>query len=222
MKYRFIFGLIISCCLLSSCANRMSMDQCVQQNWYQLGLQHGQNGHPMSSLHKYHKNCARYGVMINTPEYQRGWNLGIRSYCTAENGLHIGSAGNDYINYCPEDLQASFQQAWSKGIRSYCTKQNGFARGKAGRAYSGFCPADLNQEFYAAYQRGYQYNKRLHDLQREKSRLESELRLKRNEYRYMYPSEREQHPNMLQEIQHMEDRLDRIKSDIFKLEVKKR
>src|SRR5690606_26592224 len=52
-----------------------------------------------------------------------GRNVGIREYCTPENGLNQGLAGYSYRNACPMELERDFLIQYKRGYRVYEAQQ---------------------------------------------------------------------------------------------------
>ena len=96
-----------------------------------------------------------------------GFEDGSRGY-TAD---RIGS----YRQACSEhgvtpDL-AEYREGRREGLEEFCRAQNGFSVGSSGRSYAGVCPAELEPDFLAAYNEG----RRLHDLKRRVSGVDSQI-----------------------------------------------
>jgi len=91
---------------LSGCAS-ISEKDCRLGDWYQHGLQDGQNG-ASNKASSYAEDCKEYGVTVNTKLYNDGRDEGLKSYCTYENGSYLGESGGSYNNVCPAGLSAEF------------------------------------------------------------------------------------------------------------------
>lgn len=111
----FCAGMVMS---LSSCAT-LSKSECETVNWQALGLQDGQNGRPATWIAKHQEACSQYKLPVNQSEWQVGWEQGIRNYCTPDNGLRTGEAGQDNTASCPPDLAQAFGYYNGLGRRVY-------------------------------------------------------------------------------------------------------
>jgi hypothetical protein len=100
-------GLVV----LSACAT-LNEDQCRDANWQQLGYDDGQAGRHASHIDLHRQACQRHNLPIQAEEWRAGWEIGIRQYCTPQNGLNEGRAGRSYANSCPDDLRADFEDAY--------------------------------------------------------------------------------------------------------------
>lgn len=105
------FGTIL---FLTGCAT-MDQGQCLAANWYDVGSEDGQNGRPKTSASNYASDCAEYGVTVDVQTYRNGWNVGIVSFCTANNGYRVGKNGIHYANSCPPNLKDKFYVAYLLG-----------------------------------------------------------------------------------------------------------
>lgn len=99
-----------------------------------------------------------------------GYEDGVRGLSADRIGNHRKACAKHGV---APDLQA-YQAGRAAGLREFCQPENGYNLGVRGAAYSGACPADLDVDFYAAYQDG----KRLYNLRRSVSSVESQIRAK--------------------------------------------
>jgi hypothetical protein len=70
--------------------------------------------------------------------------------------------------------RARYFNGRERGLREYCRAENGYRVGRAGESYHDVCPAALEPAFLERYRTG----KRIHEVDRRISNLESERRLK--------------------------------------------
>lgn len=104
--------------LLTACAS-MSPEECHTANWREQGAQDGRNGQPRSQLERHREACGKVGVVPDARAYEAGRILGIRQYCTPENGLAQGRRGSSYRNVCPPEIEAAFLDRYRAGYRVY-------------------------------------------------------------------------------------------------------
>lgn len=83
----------------------------------------GRSGFPLSRVEEHREACAKVGVVPNVTLYTAGRNVGIREYCTPENGLNQGLAGYSYRNACPMELERDFLIQYKRGYRVYEAQQ---------------------------------------------------------------------------------------------------
>ena len=106
------------CVLLSGCAS-MDRNQCVNANWYAIGLEDGARGQPLERLGTHRRACAEHGVAPNAERYVAGRNEGLKSFCTYERGYSEGRAGRSNAGACPAPLAAGFQSGYQRGRELY-------------------------------------------------------------------------------------------------------
>lgn len=98
------------------CASHsLSEHQCTAGDWQTVGYNDGVNGVDQGALLRHQEACGRFEIVPNRTTYLAGWNEGIQSYCTADNGFAVGRAGQSFRRVCPGSLSASFQLAYDDG-----------------------------------------------------------------------------------------------------------
>ena len=97
-----------------SCAT-LEKDECAVANWQELGRADGERGRRIERTARYREDCAKFGIPIDGESYRAGWALGIRRYCTPENGFELGLKGRFYSNSCPASLEAQFEEPYELG-----------------------------------------------------------------------------------------------------------
>jgi hypothetical protein len=117
---RFLtFLAFIGTFFMFSCAT-LNEQQCRTGNWEQIGRQDGARGYSASRVSSHHKACKEHGVQVNNAEYQRGYDAGVRGFCTSENGYLLGKQGyRTHQVTCPADLGTAFMTAMQKGFTEY-------------------------------------------------------------------------------------------------------
>ncbi len=113
---------IAATALLGACAS-MSPEECRTADWYEQGMRDGANGEPRSRLDAHREACGKVGVVPNIEQYRDGRAIGIRKYCTADNGLQQGRKGSTYQNVCPPELESRFLDRYNAGYRVYQAQQ---------------------------------------------------------------------------------------------------
>ncbi len=115
-------ALIVTAALISGCAS-MSPEECRTVQWHEQGMRDGQNGHPRARADQHREACGKAGVTIDMQQYEAGRAIGIRRYCTPENGLQAGRLGRSYQNSCPPELEGRFLDNYRSGYRVYEAQQ---------------------------------------------------------------------------------------------------
>ncbi|MGB9093991.1 MAG: DUF2799 domain-containing protein [Gallionella sp.] len=171
---------------LAGCAS-MSKKDCENADWRTIGYNDGARGIYFTNLDSYRKRCSEYQIAPDANAYQTGWNQGIRSYCTSDNGYRAGVAGQAFQNICPADVAPGYRVGWQQGIRQYCTPDNGLRQGLAGYPYRGVCPEDIAIDFQNRYRlgldlrqaRGYRQN-----IEYKLDRVRKDLAAEKDPHRY--------------------------------------
>lgn len=173
--------------VLPGCVKRLSKQQCISMNWYELGMKDGSAGKTKSMLGKEINDCARYKLTVDTNAYAKGWRKGVRQFCQPSNAYDLGAAGRQYNRVCPTDLARNFSHAWRRGLRRFCTPQNGYSVGRSGKDYPNYCAPDLAQAFNSQYRRGKTIydreqvlRRRINDISRQISHLNRNIRSQRH------------------------------------------
>ena len=107
-------GLVLTLAAISGCAT-MSEAECQNANWQLRGEDDGNSGYRRDRVNSHTRACAEYGIKPDVAAYARGWEQGIRNFCTRDNGWEHGLAGKTYQNSCPDVQKAAFFEAFSLG-----------------------------------------------------------------------------------------------------------
>lgn len=106
---RILLALIVTV-TLAGCAS-LSQHQCLQGDWYSIGLGDGQLGMPADRLDQHHQACARYNVTIDRQRYLEGRAEGLAEYCRLDNAVTTGLHGHRYQGVCPPAVDRQFERA---------------------------------------------------------------------------------------------------------------
>jgi hypothetical protein len=119
MTYRRLAVLcLITVFYLSGCAT-MNQAECLSADWRVIGMEDGSNGHLPSYLGEHRTACATYGVSPDLDSYMDGHRIGVKQYCTAQNGFNEGQRGDSYNGVCPANLEIAFLPAYEHGYEHY-------------------------------------------------------------------------------------------------------
>jgi hypothetical protein len=108
----------LTAALLSGCAS-MGKNECLNADWYAVGLEDGAQGRPIEHLGEHRRACAEYAVAPLTERYLAGRDQGLKSFCTYERGYAHGRAGSAYSGACPEGPAANFLAGYGRGRELY-------------------------------------------------------------------------------------------------------
>lgn len=173
--FRWFFSLSMAL-LLAGCATHLSKAQCLSTNWYQMGLTAGRNGQRVN-VNSAVQDCAKYHIHVNTNAYIRGWNAGVKRFCTYQRGYRLGSTGQANPRICPAgNLQQRFDQGFHRGARVFCRRSsNGFALGREGKAFPPACRSAEFLAFDTSYQRGRAIYNRVSSIRREANNINGRI-----------------------------------------------
>lgn len=99
---RLLVGLswVLSAVLLSGCTSFMSWltglhpvteERCQKLNMFQIGLTDGETVQRQGEkFFFWDKDCRLVGVKLNRPDYDRGYEQGLKTYCSCERGFEAG------------------------------------------------------------------------------------------------------------------------------------
>lgn len=111
-------ALLAAALLLGGCAS-LDKAQCVNANWYAIGMEDGAQGRPLQRLGDHRRACAEHGVQPDAERYAAGRNEGLKSYCTYDRGYRTGRAGSAYNGVCPEPAAREFLAGYQHGRELY-------------------------------------------------------------------------------------------------------
>jgi hypothetical protein len=108
---------------LSGCAS-MSESQCRQADWSARGLADGREGRSAQRLDDHVEACAKIGVAPDRTAWDKGWEQGIRSYCTASSGWREGLRNQTYWGGCRGQAgEDAFMNHYQLGQQLYGLQQ---------------------------------------------------------------------------------------------------
>lgn len=123
VKFLALWGAAAACLLLLAGCATLSREQCLQGDWYQIGVGDGEQGRAFSRLEDHRRACRDTGVPVNEDGYRAGRDVGLRTYCTPASGFRRGSAGDRYVNVCPVGSEARFLQGYVLGQEIFRARQ---------------------------------------------------------------------------------------------------
>ena len=98
--------------ILAGCAS-LSKSQCLNADWYAVGLEDGAVGRPLERLGDHRRACAEYNVTPQTERYLGGRNEGLKTFCNYERGYSNGRAGYAYVPVCA--AESGFSAGYQRG-----------------------------------------------------------------------------------------------------------
>lgn len=107
---------------LSACST-LSEDECVQGDWYAIGLEDGAKGYSEARLREHSKACSEYGILPQRGPYFDGRARGLRQFCVPRVGFKEGARGDRYEGVCPADLAPGFLRGYELGQIRYAVQK---------------------------------------------------------------------------------------------------
>ena len=111
---RIAFSLLVG--ILAGCST-LDKDECINADWYAIGLEDGARGRALERLGDHRRACAKHNVTPNTDRYLAGRNEGLKTFCTYDRGFSEGRAGHRYAAGCPQP--ANFLAGYQRGRDLY-------------------------------------------------------------------------------------------------------
>lgn len=115
-------GGLLTLLLLAGCAT-LSREECLRGDWYQIGVNDGQQGHQLARLDSHRSACRDTPAIIDEGAYQAGRDIGLVSYCTPVSGYRVAADGDQYGDVCPINSETQFLQGYVLGEQVYRAEQ---------------------------------------------------------------------------------------------------
>ncbi|MEM7219397.1 MAG: DUF2799 domain-containing protein [Pseudomonadota bacterium] len=109
---------LLALALVGGCAGpSVSEQQCLAGDWESIGYRDGERGVSTSRLLEHQDACGKFGVVPDKAEYFRGWEAGIETFCTPQNGFRQGRGGKAVNTLC--DAYPDFSAGHADGALLY-------------------------------------------------------------------------------------------------------
>jgi len=99
---------------LVGCAT-MNKSECLNADWYMIGMEDGSQGQPLSHIGEHRKACAGYNIKPDLVAYEAGHAAGTEQFCTESNGFRLGKRGGSYNGVCPPSLEEIILAGYDAG-----------------------------------------------------------------------------------------------------------
>lgn len=110
--------IILFVLFITGCAT-LSSEECLNADWYIIGLEDGGHGYAVTRISNHRKACAKHNITPNLERYKAGLKEGYLTYCTAVNGYRIGAAGSGNNAVCTGAAGRKFTQSYNLGYERY-------------------------------------------------------------------------------------------------------
>lgn len=165
------FAFLCWCTLvLFGCASALK-ERCEKANWFEHSRDVALSGRYLEE-DLLIKECK--GIdSTSAVQLDLGFKSGRERYCTYENYLRRGEAG-DLVNFrlCDGLVLRSMQERYANGLKSFCTAEVGFSYGASGKVYQKVCLLQAEVKFLPQYYKG-----RLQYLEKSISQVTQDMRM---------------------------------------------
>jgi len=114
-------ALLAGSMVLASCG--LTEKQCVEGDWASIGLKDGKNGRSADFIQTHMKSCAKHGIDVEQPVWEKGRQEGLKTYCTPASAYIEGRNGKRLKSVCPDADLDALTAAHAKGERYYRIQQ---------------------------------------------------------------------------------------------------
>lgn len=158
MKFSLILFIFILSSL-SSCASwKPNYEFCQRTNWEKLGVIDAKADRPLEGQFSRYKNmCKSFDEPELTPNfvlYRHGHYLGVKSYCTFEQGRKNALKEDDFTINCKREDHPEFFKGIEQGKKEFCVYDRGYQTGFQGHVSSKSCLINKHTEFYQGIKSG--------------------------------------------------------------------
>lgn len=108
--------------MFSGCSS-LSKVQCLEGDWYEIGLRDGESGVESAQFNVYLDTCAKYDVVPDFAKYSEGRWKGLESFCTLSMGYSVGREGKEYRGVCTGTSEELFLVGHSLGDQVHSTEE---------------------------------------------------------------------------------------------------
>ena len=110
--------------LLAGCST-YSKSQCNQFDWQKQGAKHAEYGWTFegSKDHFQHHCTLEHEIPVDQTALKKGYQRGLKNFCTPGNAQVFASKGGVYQNTCPANLEKSFLKPYTEGMNIHYTNK---------------------------------------------------------------------------------------------------
>lgn len=100
---------------LSGCGSTgIEVSECQSTNWEKRGLEDGSKGVDVLEFKNYVEACKAENVTPDKEAYYSGFQDGLVTYCTYDNGVQLGKRSGKYYMACKKYKE--FGEGYAKGV----------------------------------------------------------------------------------------------------------
>lgn len=98
--------------IAAACSSNLSKKECLNADWYIIGVEDGSQGYPLSRIGRHREACAKVSVVPDHQRYEEGLKKGYTSYCTRAGGYEIGQRGRTHHNVCTGEFITAYKHGY--------------------------------------------------------------------------------------------------------------
>ena len=126
MKYplaKLALPLLLMTTLLTSCT-AMTKRECLGGEWHSAGEEDATRGRTKDRYTAHAGACSKHGIVADKSLYDSGYEQGLQSYCSHDNGLQTGRETGNYRGICPVASEKDFLYGYLEGLNLALDKLN--------------------------------------------------------------------------------------------------
>lgn len=97
--------------------------ECDEMDWFEIGRADAAQGQKSDQYQAKSEQCSGF-ESAHRAQYLNGWNTGLDSFCTSQQGFVFGRQGRDYNEICPSNSQRAFLKGYDKGLQVFNYEKN--------------------------------------------------------------------------------------------------
>ena len=118
------FGAIVALGAGCASAPTVTENQCRAGDWQTIGYRDGANGIDSARLLQHQEACGEFAIVPDRNLYLAGWQEGLLTYCTADNGFRHGLHGRVLNGNCRDELREPYASAHADGRQLYVARRD--------------------------------------------------------------------------------------------------
>ncbi len=119
---KYLASPVITALVMSGCAT-MNEQECLTADWESVGYADGRVVREPTRLNKHRAACIEHGVTADRNAYGRGYDKGIRTFCSEDTAFAFGTGGKPVPSLCPDELMPALKIANEMGMEKYAKKK---------------------------------------------------------------------------------------------------
>jgi hypothetical protein len=119
----YVSKIVFSAVLLGLSGCGLSKSDCLEGDWFGIGLRDGRMGELPAKIEKHRESCGKHEIAPDVDRWELGRQKGLLSYCTPDNAYDVGARGSRLKGSCPAASYAAMQPAYERGQKYHSINQ---------------------------------------------------------------------------------------------------